>query len=61
MGFVPSGDGIASALLTLEALSGGDLAERAAMEKIPQRLINVPVPDRDAAMESAGAGRGDRA
>ena len=28
MGFVPSGDGIASALLTLEALAGGRLAER---------------------------------
>jgi len=53
MGFVPSGDGIASALLTLEALSGGDLADRAAMEKIPQRLVNVPVPDRDAAMSGA--------
>jgi phosphoglucosamine mutase len=53
MGFVPSGDGIASALLTLEALAGGDLADRAAMEKIPQRLVNVPVPDRDAAMDSA--------
>ena len=53
MGFVPSGDGIASALLTLEALNGGDLADRAAMEKIPQRLVNVPVPDRDAAMTSA--------
>jgi phosphoglucosamine mutase len=52
MGFVPSGDGIASALLTLEALGGGDLADRAAMEKIPQRLVNVPVPDRDAAMQS---------
>ncbi len=26
--FVPSGDGIASALLTLEALAGGDLADR---------------------------------
>jgi len=53
MGFVPSGDGIASALLTLEALNGGDLADRAAMEKIPQRLVNVPVADRDAAMDSA--------
>ena len=52
MGFVPSGDGIASALLTLEALRGGDLADRAAMEKIPQRLVNVPVADRDAAMGS---------
>jgi phosphoglucosamine mutase len=53
MNFVPSGDGIASALLTLEALRGGDLAQRAAMEKIPQRLVNVPVADRDAAMASA--------
>jgi phosphoglucosamine mutase len=53
MSFVPSGDGIASALLTLEALRGGDLADRAAMEKLPQRLVNVPVADRDAAMESA--------
>jgi phosphoglucosamine mutase len=53
MNFVPSGDGIASALLTLEALRGGDLAARAAMEKLPQRLVNVPVADRDAAMASA--------
>jgi phosphoglucosamine mutase len=52
MGFVPSGDGIASALLTLEALGGEDLAERHAMRKIPQTLVNVPVPDRDAAMAS---------
>jgi phosphoglucosamine mutase len=51
MGFVPSGDGIAAALLTLEALEGGDLADRAAMEKLPQRLVNVRVADRDAAME----------
>ncbi|MCW3001652.1 MAG: glmM [Conexibacter sp.] len=53
MTFVPSGDGIASALLTLEALRGGDLAQRAGMEKLPQRLVNVPVTDRDAAMDSA--------
>jgi phosphoglucosamine mutase len=52
MNFVPSGDGIASALLTLEALGGGDLADRAAMEKLPQKLVNVPVSDRDAAMDS---------
>jgi len=50
MGFVPSGDGIASALLTLEALAGRDLAGRDAMAKLPQRLVNVPVGDRDAAM-----------
>ena len=41
MGFVPSGDGIAAALLTLESLEGGDLADRHAMEKLPQRLVNV--------------------
>jgi phosphoglucosamine mutase len=52
MGFVPSGDGIASALLTLEALAGRDLAERDAMDKLPQRLVNVPVADRNATMAS---------
>jgi phosphoglucosamine mutase len=52
MGFVPSGDGIASALLTLEALAGGDLADRDAMDKLPQKLVNVRVADRDAAMAS---------
>jgi phosphoglucosamine mutase len=48
MGFVPSGDGIAAALLTLEALGDGDLAERHAMEKLPQRLVNVRMADRAA-------------
>jgi phosphoglucosamine mutase len=52
MGFVASGDGIASALLTLEALAGSDLAERHAMDKLPQRLVNVRVADREAAMAS---------
>ena len=47
-GFVPSGDGIASALLTLEALGDRDLADRDAMTKLPQRLVNVRVGDRDA-------------
>jgi phosphoglucosamine mutase len=46
MGFVPSGDGIASALLALEALGGRDLSERNAMTKLPQLLINVKVADR---------------
>jgi phosphoglucosamine mutase len=45
-GFVPSGDGIAAALLTLEALRGGDLADRHAMEKLPQKLVNVRFDDR---------------
>jgi phosphoglucosamine mutase len=54
LGFNRSGDGIAAALLTLEALAGGDLAERHAMERLPQRLVNVRVADRDAAMASDG-------
>jgi phosphoglucosamine mutase len=53
LGFCPSGDGVATALLTLEALAGGDLAERHGMEKLPQKLVNVQVADRDAAMASA--------
>ncbi len=69
-GFVPAGDGTAAALLTLEALAGGDLAERHAMKKLPQRLLNVTVSDRNAlddadevwtAVENAGSrleGRG---
>lgn len=55
-GFVPSGDGIASALLTLEALGGADLAERSAMTRLPQKLVNVAVADKGAAMAAvAGA------
>jgi len=54
MAFNRSGDGIASALLTLEALAGGDLSERDAMDKLPQRLTNVRVHDRDAFAEAAG-------
>jgi phosphoglucosamine mutase len=56
LGFGPSGDGIASALLTLEALRGRDLSERDAMQKLPQRLTNVRADDRaslGAAMEDA--------
>jgi phosphoglucosamine mutase len=70
MGFNRTGDGIAGALLTLEALAGRDLSERDAMRKLPQRLVNVRVRDRDAvahaeavntavqAAEDALAGRG---
>src|SRR5439155_2246963 len=53
-GFVPSGDGIAAALLTLEALGDRDLADRDAMRKLPQRLVNVRVADRGA-LEDAKA------
>jgi phosphoglucosamine mutase len=52
-GFVPAGDGTAAALLTLEALAGRDLSERDAMEKLPQRLVNVRVRDRDALEHAA--------
>ncbi len=48
IGFNRSGDGIASALLALEALDGGQLSERHAMRKLPQRLVNVRVRDRGA-------------
>ena len=47
-GLRAGGDGIASALLTLEALGEGDLADRDAMRKLPQRLVNVRVRDREA-------------
>ena len=55
LGFGPSGDGIASALLTLEALGDGDLRDRSAMAKLPQRLVNIRAADRPSltqAMES---------
>jgi phosphoglucosamine mutase len=53
-GFVPSGDGIAAALLTLEALGARDLSERDAMTKLPQLLINVKVADRGALEAAPG-------
>jgi phosphoglucosamine mutase len=56
LGFSPTGDGIAAALLALESLEGGDLAERHAMEKLPQRLVNVTVSDRDAALGAPAVG-----
>ena len=55
MGFVPSGDGIASALLTLEALGSDDLGERI-VTPLPQTLVNVRVKDRDGVAGDA-AGR----
>jgi phosphoglucosamine mutase len=46
LGFGPSGDGIASALLSLEALGSRGMHERDTMEKLPQRLVNIRAPDR---------------
>jgi phosphoglucosamine mutase len=52
LGFNRTGDGIAGALLTLEALAGADLRERHAIAKLPQRLVNVRVHDREALQRS---------
>jgi phosphoglucosamine mutase len=57
MGFNSTGDGIASALLTLEALDGRDLGERHAMQKLPQRLVNVRVRDRGALAAAEGVAK----
>jgi phosphoglucosamine mutase len=46
LSFGPSGDGIASALLTLEAIGDRDLCARSAMERLPQRLVNIRARDR---------------
>ncbi len=57
LGFGPSGDGIASALLALEALGGHQLHERDVMEKLPQQLVNIRARERKslvAALEAAG-------
>jgi phosphoglucosamine mutase len=42
-----TGDGIAAALLTLQALGGAPLAEARPFEKLPQTLQNVVVADRE--------------
>jgi phosphoglucosamine mutase len=54
MGFNSTGDGIAAALLALEALGGRDLSERDVMAKLPQRLVNVRVRDRSALERANG-------
>jgi phosphoglucosamine mutase len=44
---VATGDGIAAALLTMRELGDARLADAPAMEKLPQRLVNVKVADRE--------------
>ena len=61
LSFGPSGDGIAGALLTLEALGGRDLRERDAMAKLPQRLVNIRARDREALNETMAAAALDAA
>jgi len=44
---VSTGDGIAAALLTMRELGQASLADAPGMEKLPQRLVNVEVADRE--------------
>ena len=53
MDFAPTGDGIAASLLALRALDGADLADAKPFEKLPQRLENVEVADRDVVADAA--------
>ncbi len=46
--YAPTGDGIAAALMLLEALDGRELAAARVIEKLPQVLVNVEVADREA-------------
>jgi phosphoglucosamine mutase len=46
--FVATGDGTAAALATMRELAGRELPEVAPMEKLPQKLVNVEVADREA-------------
>jgi phosphoglucosamine mutase len=53
MDYAPTGDGIAAALLAMRALDGRDLAAARPFEKLPQRLENVEVADREAVRDAA--------
>jgi phosphoglucosamine mutase len=44
---VATGDGTAAALLTMRELGSSALADAPGMEKLPQRLVNVQVSDRE--------------
>jgi phosphoglucosamine mutase len=46
--FTATGDGIAAALATMRELGATTLAAAAPMEKLPQRLVNVEVAEREA-------------
>jgi phosphoglucosamine mutase len=51
--FVFTGDGIAAALTAMRELGGSGLEDGVPMEKLPQRLVNVEVADREAIAEAA--------
>jgi phosphoglucosamine mutase len=52
--FTPTGDGIAASLLVLRALAGRRLEQTEPFERLPQRLENVRVADREAIGGAAG-------
>jgi phosphoglucosamine mutase len=54
MRLTPSGDGIAAALMTLQALDGRELRAGTVMKKLPQVLRNVRVADREALASASG-------
>jgi phosphoglucosamine mutase len=49
---VSTGDGTAAALLTMRTLGESTLADAPAMDKLPQRLVNVQVADRGGLAEA---------
>jgi phosphoglucosamine mutase len=52
MDFAPTGDGIAAALMTMQALGRRPLEAAARLERLPQVLVNVEVADREAVAEA---------
>ena len=53
--FTPTGDGIAASLLTLRALGERRLEDVEPFERLPQRLENVRVSDREAIKDASRA------
>jgi phosphoglucosamine mutase len=51
--FVFTGDGIAAALTAMRELGGAALGHAVPMEKLPQKLVNVKVTDREAIADAA--------
>jgi phosphoglucosamine mutase len=52
--FATTGDGLAAALLVMQALGDGRLSDSRPIEKLPQRLENVAVPSREALSDATG-------
>lgn len=51
--FAATGDGLAAALLVMRALDGRKLADSRPLNKLPQRLVNMALPDREALDDAA--------